>query len=373
MKIKIHGFLGANHSWSVVMQNISRSLLKKGHNIDMFSTNGNKHFPQDLTSNLIGYVDEGLKVYGQIPNETYDMQISYTALKNFPLYLSNGSKNRFGIYTFEFDGHNAIPSGFAKYYKASDHILPPSQFAKQVFVNSGVPENHMTVVPHGIDFVQVSSAEPYKLATKKQTKILIVLGQIHRRKNLDGMLEMYGKAFSKRDDVCLVLKVEDRPPKQSFELSFGALYNDFVKKFPHHAEVEIIREFVPNIYSLYKSCDIVFSATNCEGFGMPALEAHSLGKINIVSNYGGFLDFTNPDNALMVEGKEFLVPPNYLYWSAKTGTKAFMPDIDSGVEQLRFAVANKERLLTKYQGNIKTANEKYNWDVITDQILRLCK
>jgi glycosyltransferase involved in cell wall biosynthesis len=238
-------------------------------------------------------------------------------------------------------------------------------------MDSGVPEKHMTVIPHGVDFEQINSAVPYKLKTQKSTTILAVIAQVHRRKNLAGMLEMYGKAFTNKDDVCLVLKVQDRDPKQAFELAFKDLFNQFKDTFKNHAEVEIVREFIPNIYSLYKACDIVFSASHCEGFGMTALEANALGKINVTSRYSGFLDFLNDDNALLIDGKEFTVPPNFLYWTHKFGTKAFMPDIDSGVHQLRTAVKNKEYLLDKYKHNIIMTQDKYNWDVITKQIMEL--
>lgn len=370
MKILLQQFLGNNHSWSIVGQNIARSLIKRGNEVHLFSTNGVKYFPPDLESNLIGYIQDG-NTYGQNPDQDYEMQLSYTAFKNFPAYLSHGSKNRFGLWTFEFAGKNALPDGFAKQYKATDKILPPSHFAKQVFMDSGVPESHLTVIPHGVDFDQVDSAESYKLKTHKSTTILAVIAQIHRRKNLAGMLEMYGKAFTKKDDVCLVLKVQDRPPEQGFELSFKDIFSKFINKFPNHAEVEIVREFIPNIYSLYKACDIVFSASHCEGFGMTALEAHSLGKINVTSRYGGFLDFLDDDNALLIDGQDFIVPPNFLYWTHKFGTKAFMPDIDSGVNQLQMAVKNKEHLLEKYKNNIMMVRTQYNWDVVTDQIIGL--
>lgn len=374
MKVLLQQFLGSNHSWSIVGQNIARSLIKRGHQVDLFSTNGIQFFPEDLRPNLMGYIDESARqVQGKEPEDQYDCQVSYTAFKNFPVYLSHGSKNRFGLWTFEFSGKNALPPGFAKHYRFSDKILPPSNFAKRVFMDSGVPEEHMQVIPHGIDFTHVAQAEPYTFKTKKSTIILSVIAQIHRRKNLAGMLEMYGQAFTKKDDVCLVLKVQDRPPKQPFELSFKDIFTQFSNKFKDHAEIEVIREFIPNIYSLYKSCDIVFSASHCEGFGITALDAHALGKINVASNYGGFLDFLNYDNSLLIEGKEFNVPPNFLYWTNKVGTKAFMPDVESGVSQLQFAVANKEQLLKKFVNNISMANKLYNWDTITDQIMGLVR
>lgn len=372
MRICWQGFASSNHSWSFCAQNICRSLIKKGHQVDLFSTNGISFFPDDLKNNLIGFYNEkNGQVVGKMPDLEYDCQISYTAFKNFEKYLSHGNKNRFGIWTYEFAGKNALPDGFAKCYKYSDKILAPSTFAKQVFVDSGVPSDHIVVIPHGIDFEQVNSAAPYLFKTKKFVKILSVIAQVHKRKNLAGMLDMYGKAFTSKDDVCLVLKVQDREPSQSFEQSFKKIFSLFKAKYNNHAEVEIIREFVPNIYSLYKSCDIVFSASYCEGFGMTALDSHALGKINIAPNYGGFTDFLDSENSLLIEGKAFNVPADFLYWSHKNGTKAFMPDIDSGVNQLRYAYNNTTNLLDKFKSNIDMAKNKYNWDTVADQIMEL--
>lgn len=382
MKVKWQGFAAQNHSWSVCAQSICRALLKSGHQVDIFSTNGKSFFPEDLIPHLQGhleFISHGInspkmaphEVYGKEPGGTYDLQLTYTALKNAPFYLQHGKKNRFLIWTFEFAGKNALPDGFAKNHKHCDLLLPPSQFAKQVFADSGIPESKMKVIPHGIDFDLVHAASPLPLKTQKQTKIGMVIGQVHRRKNLAGMLEMYGKAFNRKDDVCLVIKVQDRLPTQPFELSFGEILKNFNHRFPQHAEIEVLRDFTPNIFSFYKSCDIIFYATNCEGFGMIGLEALAAGKINICSRYGGVLDFCNDQNSLLVDGKEFIVPPNYLYWSSKVNTRAFQPSIDDGVEKLRYAVANKEQLLECAQTQIPWVQANYTWDHISKQITNL--
>jgi glycosyltransferase involved in cell wall biosynthesis len=365
-------FLNANHSWAHVGRGIATALIAQGHDVDLFSTDGEKNIPENLRKHLIGASEENKLIFGKLPNNNYDMAISYTALKNMPIYLSHAPKNRFGIWCYEFAGKNSIAGGFAKNYKSTDRLLPPSNFAKQIFIDSGIPENAMTVIPHGVDFDEIDSAIPFNLKTKKSTKIMIQpIGQVHRRKNINGLLEMYGKAFTKFDDVCLVLKIQDKTPTQPFELSFKDIFNSFKEKYKNHAEIEIIKEYIPNIYSLYKSCDIVFTASHAEGFGMPGLEANALGKINIAPRYGGFLDFLNDDNSLLIDGKEFFVPPNFLYWEGKHGTIAFKPDIDDGVAKLKYAVANKNELLEKYKPNIKETQKNYNWMTITKKILDL--
>src|SRR5271155_3028351 len=108
MKICWFGFLGKNHSWSIVAQNLSREFIRMGHDVDLFSTNGTDHFPDDLKPHLKGYFDETTVItpenYHDIISskleKQYDMQMSYTALRNFDRYFIRGDKNRFGIWNY---------------------------------------------------------------------------------------------------------------------------------------------------------------------------------------------------------------------------------------------------------------------------------
>lgn len=372
MDILLQQFLGLNHSWSFVSQNISRTLIKLGHNVELFSTNGLKHLPEDLLKNIIGFVDEKGKVNGRLPNKEYDCQISYTAPRNFQNYLSHGSKNRFAIWCYEFAGKNSLPTGFAKNHKFCDKLLPPSNFAKQVFLDSGIPEEKMIVIPHGVDAnFSDNTRGKYNLKTKKRFKILVNITQIHIRKNLKGTLAAYGKAFTKKDDVCLVLKISDKKPTQSFELSFFDILKEFKMNFKNHGEIEIINEFITDIDMLYRSCDAVFSLSHSESFNFVALEAAASKKINIVSNYGGHLDFLNNENSLLVDGKEIYADPKALYWESKIGTTYFNPDINDAVDKLRFAYDNTVALTEKFSNN--NIIEKYSWDVVVKNILDLIK
>lgn len=378
MKIAAQGFLAQNHSWSIVMQNICRQLHYMNHQVDMYSTNGIDYFPPDLKPLLkvalapeVYQNDLDAAEAKMLPE--YDMQLTYTAFRNFPAYLKRGKKNRFGIWTYEFAGKNSLPTGFAKNYKYCDQILPPSTFAKQVFMDSGIPDNHMTVIPHGIDPQHIVEAEPYKLKTNKKYKIFLNVAQVHRRKNLDGALEMFGRAFTKKDDVCLVIKVHDRKPTQPFELNFNSLFSEFKAKYKNHAEIEIIKEFIPNIYSLYKACNIMFSASHAEGFGMTALEAQATGLINIAPNYGGFTDFLNNDNSLLINGKEFYVKANMVYWSFQAGSKAFNPDLKLGAEALITACKNYDQLKPKAEALVPDILDRYSWQKVAQQIIGLSK
>lgn len=362
MKILWKGFAANNHSWSFVAQNICRGLIKLNHNVDIFSTNGNKHFPEDLLNNLKGVTElnaNSSMLANKVLDSKYDAQFTYTAMINFQEHLSRGDKNRIGLWTYEFSGKNVLPFGFAKHYKYTDIMTPPSEYSKQIFIDSGVPESHMKVIPHGVDLEKLENIEGYHFKTKKSVKILSIIGQPHLRKNLPGLLEVYGKAFNKTDDVCLILKIVDKKPEHLFEVSFSKIFNDFKAKYKNHADVEIISNFINHPESLYKNCDISFSMTHCEAFGMTLLEGLAANNIVIAPNHGGQLQFLNELNSLLVSGKEETAPSLARYWDGNYSSNWFKPDINDAVDKLKYAVENvavlKQRFYNLY--NLK----KYDW------------
>lgn len=351
-------------SWSIVGQNIARSLIKQNHEVHLQSTNGYQHFPKDLEP----YVKEKL-------DPVYDMQLSYTAMRNFPKLLANGNKNRFGIWNYE---TTVLPVGFAKYHKFCDKMLPSSTFANKVFADNGIPKNKLVTVPHGINVDEYSSKEIYPLKTNKSKKILSNIAQPHIRKNIPGMFEAFGKAFTKKDDVCLVCKIsvkkQDKSKrKMAFDVDFWRIYNEFCKKYPNHAEVEIITEFLPSMVPLYNAVDVVYSATRAECFNLPMLEGMATNNIVISPKWGGHLEFMNENNSLLIEGKEVRAPKEMQYWSSSPYAAMFEPNLDDAAEKLQFVIKNYDSLKDKFLPGMKEQLNKLTWDKVTSQIVSLCE
>jgi glycosyltransferase involved in cell wall biosynthesis len=371
MRICWMGFLGHNHSWSIVGQNICRSLIKKGHDVHLFSTNGLEYFPEDLKPNLIGFINEETKqLIGRNPDNDYDCQLSYTAMRNFSNYLSHGIKNRFAIWNYE---TTVLPHGFAKNYRFTDKMLPSSEFSKKIFVNSGIPSEHQVVVPHGINVDKFETVVPLKLKTKKSFKILANIAQPHIRKNISGLLEAYGRAFEKNDDVCLVLKVVNKKPTHQFDVSFSEIFADFKCKYKNHAEIEVITNFIVDIESLYKACDVVLTMTHAECFWMPGLEGMAANKLIIAPRYGGQLDYMNDDNSFLIDGKEIKADRRMQYWTQSPYAAMFEPDVDCAAELLRNAMNNYNSLIKKFTPYMENIIKTHTWDIVAEQILGLAK
>lgn len=374
MRVKIQGFLNNNHSWAIVNQNIGRALIKKGHQVDFIPTDQGEAFPDDLKPHLRENI-----------NEFYSVAISYTAPINWQHYLSGATKNKFGLWTWEYRGsldkngnrYPTFPPGFAKCHQYVDKILAPSNFARDTFLDNKVSADKVIVVPHGIDFEQFSTTAKYPLQTKRKYKILANIAQPHLRKNIPSLFESFGRAFTNKDDVCLVCKVYLKNKKDDgsqLDVDFWKIFNDFKKKYPNHAPIEVINKFIPNIAELYNACDILYTTSFCEAYYMPGCEVFGADRIfNICPNYGGQLDFLNDQNSLLITGKEIQADRRMQYWTPNVQAVVFQVNLDDACQKLQYAIKNYDDLSKKFIPEMEKVKIKYSWDVVVDQILGLCE
>lgn len=373
MKILIKQFLSKNHSWSHTAYGLATSFKNQGHQVDLFSTNGIEHLPPHLKENLIGYVEENQsQVYGRIPSNDYDIAYSYTAMKNFQQYLSHG-RVKLGVFCYEWLGKNILPNGFAKAYRNCDYVCPPSEFAKKGFMDSGIPESSIKVIPHGINVENYQKTTTIDLKTNKKFKILANIAQNHKRKNIPGLLEAYGKAFTNKDDVCLILKAKEKPLTQPFDVSVNSCIQDFKRKYPNHAELKLFSQYLDDVSDLYRSVDCLYTLSYCEAYYIPGIEMLAAGKMNIASSWGGQLDFLNDTNSLLVTGSEVRADPTSMYWESKPNAIWFKPNIDDAVDKLRWAYHNHETFNEKVKLQMLSIHEKYSWNNIANQFLDLYK
>lgn len=374
MKICWFGFLGKNHSWSIVAQNISRELVKLGHKVDLFSTNGDLHFPDDLRPYLKGFVKEGESISIDMLNskleETYDMQLSYTALRNFCNYFLRGDKNRFGIWNYE---TTVLPKAFAKYALCVDKVCPSSNFSKKIFTDNGMPEDRQAMIGHGIHLDRFQNLGKYPLKTTKKYKILCNIAQPHLRKNIPGLLKTWGKAFTKADDVCLVLKISRKSPNPLFDVPFNEIFKAFKAEYKNCAEIEIIDTFITDIETLYNSCDVVWTMSHAECFWMPGLEGFAANKVVVSPRYGGQLDFMNDDNSILIDGKLIRADNRMQYWEPSPYAAVFDPDVNQAAAKLKDLVKNYDDYLKKFSPKMQEILPDYSWTKVAERFVALCQ
>jgi len=188
--------------------------------------------------------------------------------------------------------------------KDVDEMWVPSNYVREVYIESGIPKDRVFVIPNGFNPNKFNrNGEKYALKTKKKFKFLFVGGTIYR-KGIDILLKAYTTHFKKSDDVCLVIKDmggNSFYDRQTFTNQINEIIND--KNAP---DIEYIDEFLSEeeLRGLYQTVDILVHPYRGEGFGLPILESMACGTSVIVTNGGAALDFCNAENSFLVDAEK---------------------------------------------------------------------
>jgi glycosyltransferase involved in cell wall biosynthesis len=143
-------------------------------------------------------------------------------------------------------------------------------------------------------------------------------------------------------------------------------------KFPNHAEIEVVTDYVEKISDLYQACDVNFSTTHVECWHLPSLEALAAGIVNVVPRYGGILDFCNDNNSLLIDGRLARSPKEHQYWSFNPFAVHFEADVNDAANKLHTAVYENQELKDKFAQGSKSVLEQLTWDCVAMKILELC-
>jgi len=112
------------------------------------------------------------------------------------------------------------------------------------------------------------------------------------------------------------------------------------------------------INNLYNACDIGINCCDGEGFGLCNFENAGVGKPQIIPKIGGFLDFFNDDNSIMIK-------PKWRYYVDSSrdeiGGEASVCDPDDFTDAMEKYYKDK-LLITQHGDNARQSVLKYKWD-----------
>ena len=161
------------------------------------------------------------------------------------------------------------------------------------------------------------------------------------RKNPDGCVRAFAKAFRSTPDAWLLLKVvaSDLFPEQL----------DYIRRIADEVQVAnrlvIVNERLSeeDVYSLTNACDVYFSPHRGEGFGLGIAEAMSLGKPAIVTAWSAPTEFCDTENSFPIGYRLEQIRP----WGADRQlypgvTRWAEPNLDEAVRALRLCYDNRE-------------------------------
>ncbi|MCA9178831.1 MAG: glycosyltransferase [Planctomycetales bacterium] len=239
-----------------------------------------------------------------------------------------------------------------------DEIWAPSEYVKQVFLQSGIPEDRIHVIPWGVNpDVYRPDAPPLQIPGRSEFAFLFVGGTI-ARKGFDLAFQAFLEEFADDPHVCLVVK----------DLGTRSFY-----RFGNYREA-ILRHIqsgnLPRVIyldhdmtdgqraSLYAAADCLLMPYRGEGFGLPILEAMACGTPAIVPQGGPSDDFVDDDSG-------FRIPATIVEtehdWRLCGPALELAPDIGALKRAMRDAVNDRECLRAKGSAAAKRVHAEFTW------------
>jgi GT2 family glycosyltransferase/Flp pilus assembly protein TadD len=249
-----------------------------------------------------------------------------------------------------------------------DEMWVPSNYVRDVYVNSGISASRIFVVPNGVNYHQFNPAvSEYKLDSQKGFKFLFVGGTI-MRKGIDVLLSSYTEAFTSKDDVCLVIK--DMGGESFYRGQNAAQMIEDIQSDPAAPEILYLTETLQHkeIAGLYTACDCLVHPYRGEGFGLPVAEAMACGLPVIVTRGGACDDFCSEESAYFIDSTKrsvqldghILSAPGWLLEPNKSHLIQLLKQVFKDPEQ-----AKQKGMIAANQIKVKV-----DWKMTTDLILQ---
>jgi hypothetical protein len=287
-----------------------------------------------------------------------DLSLPQVLYASGDLFHKNGGKYRIGYTMLEVDG---IPADWILQANELDEVWVPSTFNKQTFLDSGL-KVPVHVMPLGVnpDFfnMKINAYRP------SQRYTFLSVFEWGERKAPEILLRAYHRAFTRQDDVLLLLKVINTDPGLNVQAEINALglpadgppvailYN---QELPTH-----------QLGSLYRSADCFVTSTRGEGWGMPIIEAMACGLPVIATNWSAQADFLTADVGYPLQIEKMI--PAVAKCPYYEGFRWPEPDEAHLIHLLRHVYENQDEAAAKGVKASAEALGKWTWRHAADKI-----
>lgn len=186
----------------------------------------------------------------------------------------------------------------------------------------------------------------------------------YERKNPEAILKAFAESIGQNNNTKIIIKTSGFK-NASYQVN---KLNEFVNKLGITDKVIFINEYLPKneVISVLNTCDCYISLHRGEGLGLGMLEAMSLGKPVIATNYSGNTEFMREDDSLLVDYKLTKANdtnPAYL-WVKKWAE----PNIETAKEYLEKLYSDREFGFDLGQKAQQFIEEYYNFEDFKKEI-----
>jgi len=368
MIIEFIGKFYDNHSLTIINRNIVTKLSDK---FDVYITPLDKFDPQ---YKIGGETVKKLKKLEakELGENNPDIQIrhTYPPVWNWPV----ADKTKI-IYIQPWE-YPKVPFEWQyKFETFADGLIVPSNYIKQVFLDSGLNPAKIFVVPNGFNseiFNKDKSDLKETFGIKEDRFNFVFVGNSQWRKGLDLLINVWHKCFKKYDKCSLIIK--DNPAVYGK----NNILNEVIKMQykTESAEVIYIDQNLSDeeMANIYKLSNVLVHPYRAEGFAMHVQEAMACGCLPVVPSGGPTDDFipdeiglklpTSAVNVNISDSGIFAMKPGDAMTRMSTHTFINEPSGQHLEQVLKYVYHhhNKQDLYNK----LEDITLKNNWDHVVD-------
>lgn len=293
-----------------------------------------------------------------------------------PTFVREPGRPAVGLTMVECD---QVPPRWLDACRRMDEIWVPSSFSARVFTTSGFPPDRVRVFPLGVDTSRFHPGAPPLPLPGGRRFVFLSVFEWTPRKGWDILLRAFTRAFTDRDDVCLVLKTHSNGPDYdaSGRTIWACVQAMLQRDCRRPAPVLVLPEVIPQgqVPSLYRAADCFVLPSRGEGWNLPALEALACGVPVIATRWSGHLDYLNDDNAYLVE-VEALEParwPGHPADEAYRGGHWARPSVEHLAHLMRWVYEHPHEALERAERGRRQVAEQLTWDRCAASMLQRLK
>jgi glycosyltransferase involved in cell wall biosynthesis len=229
-----------------------------------------------------------------------------------------------------------FPERWLAAFDLVDEVWVPSRFVHDaIAARSPRP---VVRIPHGISFAVDEHVQRGDFGLPAKDFLFLVIYDIESfqaRKNPEGAIEAFRRAFAGSDHVSLVIKVNNVKSNRASIQRLRAL----VAGMPNVVLLDRVMSR-QEVYNLEGLCDCFVSLHRAEGFGLGLAECMFLGKPVIATGWSGNCDFLTPTNSCPVQYR--LVRLERDIGPYEQGQFWAEPDLDHAANLMKKVVADPD-------------------------------
>lgn len=254
-----------------------------------------------------------------------------------------------------------VPEPYVLALRQFDSLWVPSKFCRDLLASSLGTDVPVDVVQEGVDEQLFHPPAMLRSVSEGPFRFLAI-GKWERRKGHEYVVQAFLRAFSKKDNVELGLRLT--PSNKDSDAASEEL-KMLLRACParRRPAVRLLPPFDPSeLAQRYRDSHAFVLATRSEAWGLPILEAMASGLPCIVTEYGGHLDYCTHQNAYLIPPKGLVRVSDPVYFPSRHNWGVWAePDVERIAEAMHAVWANYGEARLRGERAHHDATRQWSW------------